>query len=165
MRITVFLFVLVLLFFLELIGPVQKTLILPLTRELAEITAMILQFFDDTVSFQGVVIINNQTREGVSVQPGCNGVEAIIILVAAIIAVPASHLQKLAGIVIGSVAIQSLNIFRLISLFYLVQWNRQWFEWAHLYLWQALIILDALIVFVLWLRWLNRTEARSVASD
>jgi hypothetical protein len=31
-----------------------------------------------------------------------------------------------------------------------------WFDWFHLYLWQALIVLDALVVFLLWLRWLPR---------
>lgn len=165
MRITIFLFVLVLLFFLELIGPVQQALILPFTAELAKITALVLQLFDDNVSFQGVVILNSQTKEGVSIQAGCNGIEAVIILVAAIIAVPANWLHKVVGILVGAIAIQSLNIFRLISLFYLVQWDRQWFEWAHLYLWQALIILDALIVFVLWLRWVNNHQAKATTSD
>ncbi len=41
---------------------------------------------------------------------------------------------------------------RIVSLFYLGQWNQQWFEWAHLYVWQALIMLDALIVWLLWTR-------------
>ncbi len=54
-------------------------------------------------------------------------------------------------------AIQALNIVRIVSLFYLGQWNRHWFEWFHLYLWQALIVLDALVVFLVWLRSLPRT--------
>ena len=37
---------------------------------------------------------------------------------------------------------------------YLLQWNPVWFEWAHLYLWQALIMLDGLIVYLLWVRML-----------
>jgi len=48
---------------------------------------------------------------------------------------------------------------RIISLFYLGQWDRTWFDWFHLYLWQALIVLDALVVFLLWLRWLPRERA------
>lgn len=39
-----------------------------------------------------------------------------------------------------------------ISLFYLGQWNMTTFEWAYLYLWQALIMLDVFIVFLLWLK-------------
>ena len=41
---------------------------------------------------------------------------------------------------------------RIISLFYLGQWNQVWFDWFHLYLWQALIVLDALVAFLIWLR-------------
>jgi hypothetical protein len=43
-----------------------------------------------------------------------------------------------------------------VSLFYIGQWSLKVFEWAHLYLWQALIMLDALIVWLLWLRLLPR---------
>jgi hypothetical protein len=34
-----------------------------------------------------------------------------------------------------------------------------WFDWFHHYLWQALIILDALVVWLIWLRWLPRPGA------
>jgi hypothetical protein len=43
-------------------------------------------------------------------------------------------------------------VLRVISLFYLGRWNRDVFEWAHLYVWQALIMLDVLIVWVVWVR-------------
>ena len=42
------------------------------------------------------------------------------------------------------------------SLFYLGQWNQVAFEWFHLYLWQALIILDAMVVWLIWLRKMPR---------
>jgi hypothetical protein len=31
------------------------------------------------------------------------------------------------------------------------------FEWAHLYIWQALIMLDVLIVWLIWVRRINRS--------
>ena len=37
-------------------------------------------------------------------------------------------------------------------LFYLGQWDIRIFEWAHLYVWQALIMLDVLIVWLIWVR-------------
>ena len=58
----------------------------------------------------------------------------------------------------GFAAIQALNLVRIISLFYLLQWNPAWFEWAHLYLWQALIMLDGFIVYLLWVRMLPAPE-------
>ena len=47
---------------------------------------------------------------------------------------------------------------RVISLFYLGQWDFRIFEWAHLYVWQALIMLDVMIVWLLWVRTLPRAE-------
>jgi len=52
----------------------------------------------------------------------------------------------------GFVAIQALNIVRIASLFDLGQWSEAWFEFAHLYLWQTLIMLDALVVWLPWIR-------------
>ncbi len=53
---------------------------------------------------------------------------------------------------------QVLNIGRVISLFYLGQWDKELFDFAHYYLWQALIILDAFIVFLIWLSKLPSAE-------
>ena len=55
-------------------------------------------------------------------------------------------------------AIQSLNIVRIISLFYMGQWSQVMFDWFHLYLWQALIVLDALAVWLIWLRYLPKRK-------
>jgi exosortase H (IPTLxxWG-CTERM-specific) len=80
------------------------------------------------------------------------------VLIAAILAFPASWPRKLAGLAAGIVAVQGLNVVRVISLFYLGQWSFEVFEWAHLYLWQALIMLDVLVVFLIWVRTLPRDD-------
>ena len=49
-------------------------------------------------------------------------------------------------------AVQVLYIVRVISLLYLGPWNKDVFEWAHLYVWQALIMLDVLVVWVIGVR-------------
>ena len=67
--------------------------------------------------------------------------------------------------VIGFFAIQALNLVRIISLFYMGQWNYTAFEWFHLYLWQALIILDALVVWLIWLRKLPKPERPDEGPD
>ena len=93
-----------------------------------------------------------------SIEAGCNGVEATIVLVAAMLAFPAPWKRKLLGLAVGVVAVQGLNIIRVISLFYLGQWNFDVFEWAHLYVWQALIMLDVLVVWLVWVRTLPPTH-------
>jgi hypothetical protein len=54
-----------------------------------------------------------------------------------------------------------MNILRIISLFYLGMWNMTVFSWTHLYLWPVLIMLDVLVVFLFYLRVVNRQAARA----
>lgn len=150
----VFLVLLITLFTIEVLQPVQDAVILPFTTGLANISVWIIELFDDNVESMGKILRSTETGFAVSIEPGCNGVEALIILFAAIFAFPAPLKHKLIGFAIGFVAIQSLNLVRIISLFYMGQWNMTWFNWFHLYLWQALIILDALVVWLIWLRML-----------
>lgn len=148
----VFLVLLVTLFTVEVLRPVQEHVILPFTSGIAWVSVNLIELFDSGVASAGKVIRDIESGFAVSIEPGCNGVEALIILFAAIFAFPASLKHKLIGFAIGFVAIQGLNLVRIISLFYLGQWNMTWFDWFHLYLWQALIILDALVVWLIWLR-------------
>lgn len=161
MRISWFVLVLLVLFTLELLGPVREYFVLPFTGLIASVSAAITQVFDSSVQSHGIILQNVTNGVAVSIQPGCNGIEAMICLTAAIVAFPSSWKHKFFGLGLGFIAIQALNIVRIISLFYLLQWNKEWFEWAHLYLWQALIILDALIVFIIWVRMLPHAEEES----
>jgi len=139
----------------------------PFTTLLADISGFLITVFDDSVVTEGVVIRSMETGFAVAIAPGCDGIEAVIILVAAVLAFPSSWRMKAIGIGIGFLAIQSLNLVRIISLFYLGEWETThcvpgqpcettWFDWFHLYLWQALIVLDALAVWLIWLRFLPR---------
>ena len=154
----VFLGVLLLFFVFELTPVGQRYLVIPVTSAVAKISATIIGTFDaDTVS-AGKTIWNPSNGFGVSIEAGCNGIEASIFLVAVMLAFPSSWRQKLMGIAIGTASVHLLNLLRIISLFYIGQWNQELFEWAHLYIWQALIMLDVLIVFLLWLRYLVSTR-------
>ena len=143
---------------MEILQPVEKFVILPFTSFVADISVWIVLLFDDNVTAVSNVIRDNSTGFGVRIERGCNGVEAVIILFAAIFAFPAPFKYKMLGFVIGFFAIQLLNLVRIVSLFYLGQWNQVAFEWFHLYLWQALIILDAMVVWLVWLKKMPRTE-------
>ena len=160
-----FLFLLFLgvLFTLELLQPVDRHVIVPFTSAIAHVCVWIVGVFDPHAIAHGKILQSTSTDFAISIERGCNGVEAVIILVSAMLAFPAPWKHRLAGIGIGFLAIQALNLVRIISLFYLGQWNRMWFDWFHLYLWQALIVLDALVVFLLWLRWLPREEPHDPA--
>lgn len=137
---------------LELTAPAQQWIVLPWTSLLTRITAFILSTVDANVMSYGKVLLDTRSGVGVSVEAGCNGVEACLILLAAMLAYPAPWKLKLLGVLAGCITIQSVNVLRVISLFYLARWDKGFFEFAHLYLWQALIMLDVLIVWLVWIR-------------
>ena len=95
----------------------------PWTNALAAISAWLVTVFDPNVAAIGKVIRSTANGFAVSIEAGCNGIEATIVLVAAIFAFPAPWRDKLVGLAAGIVAVQGLNIVRVISLFYLGQWN------------------------------------------
>ena len=114
----------------------------------ARSTVIILPF-DDKVIAQRRILRDATTDFAVSIEASCNGVEAAIVLIAGVVAFPASVKNKTIAIVAGFFFVQALNIVRIISLFYLGQCNYTVFEWFHLYLWPALIMLDVLVVFAI----------------
>ena len=131
---------------------VERELVLPWTTSLARFCSILVTNFDPNVVAYGKVLQSQANGFSVSIEPGCNGVEAYIILLAAIVAFPAPWVHRVWGVLIGFVAVQGLNVVRVISLFYLGQWNQRAFDFAHTYLWQALIMLDVLVFWLYWVK-------------
>jgi len=88
----------------------------------------------------------------VEMRDGCNAVNVTILLWSAVLAFPASLKMKVVGLVAGSAIVQVLNILRFISLFYVGQYSMTWFDFAHAYLWESLLMLDTMVVFWLWVK-------------
>jgi exosortase H (IPTLxxWG-CTERM-specific) len=153
------------LFGAELTPWAQRFFVEPWTNHLASISAGLVTLADPNVTAIGKVLRSTQNGFAVSIEAGCNGVEATIVLLAAVLAFPAPWKNKLFGLLAGVVAVQGLNVVRVISLFYLGQWDIQVFEWAHLYVWQALIMLDVLIVWLVWVRTLPQPPGRRGGGD
>ena len=163
----VFLSVQAVLFGVEMLNVVQEAVVQPWTGLVTSASASIIHFFDPSAISHGRVVQSADSGFGISIEPGCNGVEAAIVLLAAVLAFPSSWKMKFWGLALGFVAVQSVNLLRVVSLFFIGQWNMQIFEFAHLYMWQALIMLDVLIVWLLWMRYVARHDAaaRDASSD
>ncbi len=153
------------LFGAELTPWAQRFFVEPWTNQLASISAGLVTLADPNVTAIGKVLRSTQNGFAVSIEAGCNGVEATIVLLAAVLAFPAPWKNKLFGLLAGVVAVQGLNVVRVISLFYLGQWDIRVFEWAHLYVWQALIMLDVLVVWLVWVRTLPQPPGRRGGGD
>ena len=89
------------LFAIEMLKPVQEAVIQPFTGLLAALSTALILPFDDTVIAQGRILRDAATGFAVSIEAGCNGVEAAIVLIAGILAFPASLRHKLVAILAG----------------------------------------------------------------
>ena len=139
-----------LLFGLVYLPPIRDHLIAPFTDSLTVIAGWLIT----TLGGQAWVSGNVLTIPGFSVRilDLCNGVEATLLLWAVLLAYPAPWGYRLRGLLLGFLGVQALNMVRIISLTYLGVWKPEWFHWVHWYVWDALIMLDVLLIFLLWLR-------------
>jgi len=130
------------------LGVVQEHVITPMTIGLAKLSAVLLNLLGQEVIISGTSI--SSPRFAVEILNGCNGAEAILLLVACIASFRATLKQKLLGIVAGSVALQLVNIIRIVSLYLLGAYRRDLFDLFHSAVWQVLIILVSLVIFNIW---------------
>jgi exosortase H (IPTLxxWG-CTERM-specific) len=130
------------------LNPVNDHVIVPFTAAVAWCSAVMLRVLGSGVVSAGTVI--RSSRFALDVQNGCNGIEAAILLAAAIFAFPATFRSRLSGLSIAIVAIEVINLLRLSSLFWLGEHYRRIFDFFHVAVWQSLVILAAISIFVLW---------------
>lgn len=144
------------LFGLVYLPPIRDHLIAPFTDGLTVVAGWLIT----TLSGQAWVNGNVLAIPGFSVRilDLCNGVEATLLLWAVMLAFRAPWRYRLWGLVLGFLGVQVINMVRIVSLTYLGVWQPDWFYWVHWYLWDALIMLDILVIFLLWLRRLPPPE-------
>lgn len=138
--------------FAVLLAPPFRPFVEGFSAQLASLSAWLIGTFGGTCLHQGAILSYPAGRFSMEIRDGCNGVNVVILLWAAIAAYRSNLKWKLAGFAGGLLAIQSANLFRLISLFYLGQFSSSLFEFAHLYLWEMLILIDAMVVFSFWVK-------------
>ncbi len=131
-------------------NPVNDAVIVPFTAGIARVSALVLNAFGEGVTVVGTRM--SSSRFAVDVENGCNGVEAMLLLVSAVLAFPSRLRPKITGILIGFLLIQLLNLVRVVSLFWLGAHNPRLFQIFHTAIWQTVIVLSALTFFTLWSR-------------
>ena len=81
---------------------------------------------------------------------GCDGVEAWLLLVTALLVFPMPWRRRWSGVALGTLMIWSLNILRIVTLFHIGLKKMSWFDTAHGVVWQSLIVLAAAAFVLLW---------------
>jgi exosortase H (IPTLxxWG-CTERM-specific) len=124
----------------------------PFTAVVARASGAGLNLLGQQVTLQGTVIKGN--RFAVNIRNGCNGVEAMLIYLAAVIAFPASWRARLLGLGLGAVAIQLVNLVRVIALYLTGVYFPKIFDASHTVIWQSIVILFGVLLWILWAnRW------------
>ncbi len=127
---------------------VDTAVVVPFSRAIAVVSGALLNVLGQHVTVSGVILAAGS--HAVSIQNGCNGIEAVVFLVAAILAFPATWRQRVVGLVAAIAVIQILNLVRVVTLFLLNRYKPQLFELFHLAIWQTVIGGAAIALFYVW---------------
>ncbi len=123
-------------------------------------TSRLLSVLNIPCTCQGSII--NLPSISLDIKFGCNGLEAVMIYSVAVVAFPSTWKNKLIGVTTGFIAIQVVNILRIVSLAYSGIHFRSLFEIIHIYIAQGMMIAVSLGVFFLYLHYAG-TETTSAA--
>jgi exosortase H (IPTLxxWG-CTERM-specific) len=127
---------------------INNNAIEPLTAGIARVSGAVLDLFGHDVTVAGTVI--RSPRFAVNIRNGCNGVEAMLIFLAAVLAFPASWRSRLAGLGLGIIVIQIMNLVRVVALFLTGVYLPRFFNTSHTVVWQTLMILTGVLLWIFW---------------
>jgi exosortase H (IPTLxxWG-CTERM-specific) len=127
---------------------VDSRVIQPWTRVNARASAAISSALGVETRAVGTVVHSGSS--GVNVMQGCNGAHAVVILLSSILAFPATWGRRLIGVVAGTVAILGFNVLRIVSLIVVARYYPDKLELFHIAIWQTLIVLIAVALFLGW---------------
>lgn len=97
---------------------------------------------------------------GLSLYNGCDGVEAMKLLIAAFVAVAGPWRARLLGAALGLLLIYVLNQARIVGLYFAARYDRGWFEQLHGMI-GPLIIIALTTLFFAW--WIGRDDPARAA--
>ena len=139
---------------------VNDAFVVPFTGLVAKASGFTLDLIGQSVVMRGTQI--HSERFAVDIQNGCNGLETVLIFASAVLAFPAPWRARAIGLVLGLIAIQAVNLVRVIALFLTGAYFPRFFDSSHTVVWQSVVILSGV---VLWMFWANRFAASRPSAD
>lgn len=128
--------------------PVNDSFVLPYTTLIAKGAGNILSLLGEDITINGCVL--RSPRFAVTIYNGCNGLITSLIFISGVLAFPATWSAKILGVVGGLLAIQVINMIRIISLFYIGIYLPELFNSSHIFIWQSLVILAGVTLWIIW---------------
>lgn len=123
-------------------------------RSAVRATVAILSLLFDAVGFEHDVksSVIHLSQASIEIVSDCTPVMPTAALWAAMLAFPAPGRWKLLGVTLGLTAMWLFNIARVSALAAVLELRPRWFEFVHVYLWQAITMAVVLSAFIVWVR-------------
>lgn len=138
---------------------VDSWIILPMTETLASISNALLRLIGFETEVSGTIITGVEGF-AVNIMKGCNGAYVVAIYLAAVLAFPASWRERGLGVLLGIPAVQGINLIRIVSLYYIGVRHPALFERFHYHVWQTIVILLAMGIWLAWAELMVRVPRR-----
>lgn len=138
---------------------VDAYVVLPMTELLALISNTLLNLIGFDTEVTGTVIAGGEGF-AVNILKGCNGAYVVAIFLSAVLAFPASWKEKALGALLGIPAVQGINLARIVSLYYIGVRHPDLFERFHYHVWQTIVILLSMGVWLAWAELLVKVPRR-----
>ena len=114
-----------------------------------------MNLFSASVQVDGVLI--SSPDYSMRIVTECTGLVPMAIIVCAVLAYPGTVKQKAIGATLGLVALFVLNLVRTVSLFFIGgHFSSSFFNTAHFLIWQPVMIVVAIALWLFWVEKLVR---------
>ncbi|MFQ5846366.1 MAG: exosortase H [Candidatus Methylomirabilales bacterium] len=140
----------------DILGPILA----PLTTWTAQATLVLLHWAGMEAARAGTLIAH---PDGFvyEIYYRCTGFLPVAFLTTSILAYPGPLRRKFVGLAVGVPLLIALNLARLVHLFYIGVHHRAAFDQAHAIVWEGILILT---IIGLWLGWIRWSDARATRS-
>jgi len=143
---------------LTFIPALNKKALPGLQKANATVSTAILNLFGEGATTQGVAIIS--PRYSINIAHGCDAIEPAALFIAAVLAFPASFRSKFPALFAGTFLLLTINLVRIVSLFYTgIYWPKA-FDTMHVDVWQPAFIVLSLFLWTLWAIWATKPGPR-----
>ncbi|HWP42776.1 MAG TPA: exosortase H [Blastocatellia bacterium] len=137
-------------YFLFGVSPgVRFGVIEPYTEFLAESVAAIINLFGAGATAEGALV--RSPEFSINIAMGCDGIEAASLFLAGVLAFPTSWRARLMGLALGIPLIQTINLARLVGLYYAGIFMPAIVDEVHVYVAQTIVILISTAILIFWL--------------
>jgi len=122
-----------------------------IARGTAFSTALALRLLGSSASASGTLLVSEGFSFNVITE--CTAFGPLLLYGATVLSFPAPWRAKIWGLVLGIAVLSVINLVRMVSLVYVASLWPDYFDTAHFLVWQSLIVVAAI---ALWLFWMGR---------